>query len=170
MWLSKRFNWLNKPKGWPKALKNAQKILWCCRWNKQHNLDCLATRWVDNWKMVQNNKCVCSLFGSNICLSTSPESHITNVPDVPCQVATPVHNYEITEVVTADIKVEYLFPKQHLSINTSSLMTRCQQCSAYCKTAKISSILCAAVSLQDRSGTVTTFLLMTLCYTTSYVC
>ncbi|KAA0701355.1 hypothetical protein E1301_Tti024321 [Triplophysa tibetana] len=116
---------------------------------------------VGKWYKVTNTSV--RLFGSCFCLSTSPESHITMVPDVADEVAQIVSNYKTTqgEVVTADVNIEYLCPKQHslTSVNASTLMTRCQQCSAFCRTSKISSVYRAKVSLQDKCGTITTFMI-----------
>lgn len=83
------------------------------------------------------------------------------VPDVAHEVAEVVNNYKTTkgDVVTADVNIEYLCPKKHslTSVNVSTLMTRCQQFSDFCRTSKISSVFRAKISLQEKSGTITTF-------------
>lgn len=95
------------------------------------------------------------------CLSTTKQSVLTIVPDLTSDVAKVIDRFKVKEgeVVTAEVKVEYQCPMLHplTAVNLQTLMTRCPKCAAYCKTSKVTSVLCATVTIQDKSGQMSTF-------------
>ena len=102
-------------------------------------------------------------FDGCTCLSTTKQSSITVVPDVSSNVAQVIDRFKVKEgeIVTAEVKAEYQCPKLHPLpvINFQTLMTRCPQCAAYCKTARVMSVLRAAVTVQDKSDQMSTFVI-----------
>ncbi|XP_058626509.1 uncharacterized protein LOC131537218 [Onychostoma macrolepis] len=98
-------------------------------------------------------------FDGYTCLSTTSQSSLTIVLDVSATVAQPVDSFTVKEgeIVTADVKAQYMFPKMHtlLAVN----LTRCQQCAAYCKTAKVKFELNGTVTVQDNTDNMSTFVL-----------
>lgn len=102
-------------------------------------------------------------FGGVFFLSTSAQSSIELVADRICAVAQVSTNFECCqgEVVTADVKANYVCPKQHVldTVNLSTMLTRCEKCSAFCRTAKVQSVLRCLLTIEDGTGVMTEFAL-----------
>ncbi|CAM4569787.1 unnamed protein product [Leuciscus chuanchicus] len=73
-------------------------------------------------------------------LSTTVQTTISQMED--CGAAKEFTDADLQivvgEIVDAEVKVEHFCPKHHLvqTVNASTLMTRCNECKAFCKTAK----------------------------------
>jgi len=100
-------------------------------------------------------------FDGCTCLSTTKQSVVTVVPDVSSDVAQVVDQFKVQdgEVVTAEVQAEYQCPRLHPlpAVNFQTLMTRCPKCAAYCKTSKVTSVLRATVTIQDKCDQMNTF-------------
>lgn len=76
--------------------------------------------------------------------------------DVDMEVHGIVNNVNVFEgqLVTAEVKVEYMCPKRHVlpNVNVDTAITRFQQCGAYCKTAAAVAVLRAKVTIEDFTG------------------
>ncbi|XP_026068506.1 uncharacterized protein LOC113049998 [Carassius auratus] len=104
-------------------------------------------------------------FGGETSISTTAQSKVTLL-DVDMEVHGVANNLKVFEgqLITAEVKVEYLCPKQHvlLNVNLDTAITRCQQCGAYCKTAAVAALLRTRVTIEDLTGKMTEFVLRQL--------
>lgn len=99
-------------------------------------------------------------FGGETSITTTAQSEMT-VLDLDMEVHGAVNNVKVFEgqLVTAEVKVDYMCPKQHVlqNVNLDTAITRCHQCGAYCKTAAIVAVLRTKVTIEDSSGKMTDF-------------
>ncbi|XP_073726177.1 uncharacterized protein [Misgurnus anguillicaudatus] len=100
---------------------------------------------------------------STTCLSTTSQTTITLMPDQKCEVAKVVDDTKTTEgqVMTAEVQSNYLCPKQHLleNVNMTTSITRCQKCSAYCKTQSITKVFKAKITIKGNDGKMSDFMI-----------
>ena len=93
------------------------------------------------------------LFNSKVLLTTTPSSTFSIADDAGA--ASPaVENdvqHTVGEILQVKVTFSYLCPQRHalLNVNTSTLMTRCEKCSKYCKNTKLSRVMKGILVVED---------------------
>ena len=93
------------------------------------------------------------LCNDKVLLTTTPLSTFSIADDAGA--ASPaVENdvqHTVGEIVQVEVTFSYLCPQRHalLNVNTSTLMTRCEKCTKFCKNSKLSRVMKAILVVED---------------------
>lgn len=92
------------------------------------------------------------LINQTTCLSTTVETTYSIVDDFgsSAKVEQGVRKSIVGEIVDTDIKIQYLCPQFHTLefVNLETNMARCENCRAYCKTSKVTSLLRGHITVE----------------------
>ena len=85
------------------------------------------------------------LFNSKVLLTTTPQTTFHIAEDAGAASAA------VGEILQVEVTFTYLCPQRHalLNFNTSTLMTRCDKCSKYCKNTKLARVMKGTIVLED---------------------
>ena len=93
------------------------------------------------------------LFNSKVLLTTTPQTtfHIAEDAGAASAAVQNDAKHTVGEILQVEVTFTYLCPQRHalLNVNTSTLMTRCDKCSKYCKNTKLTSVMKGTIVLED---------------------